>query len=208
MESYAYPCVSHCSYRLGLYRLRFSVLLNGLLCFGQWTLNNAYACISPCFPILVFVFLSVFIECCVCSCYSQCFIDSCACASVYQCLYELLCMRLHFSVFYLLWTLVLAHVFLGVCMDSCACTCVSQCFMDSCACACVSQCLYGLLHVHALAFLSVLLTLVLTHVFLSVLWTSCACASQCLYGLLCIRLRFSVFVRILVLTLSFLISVC
>ena len=42
----------------------------------------------------------------------------------------LLCLRFWFSVF--VWTLVLVLVFLNVCMDSCAC-------------ACVSQCLYGLL---------------------------------------------------------------
>ena len=57
--------------------------------------------------------------------------DSCACACVSQCLFGLLC--LCFSVF--VWTLVLALVFLSVCMDSCAC-------------ACVSRYLYGLLCLH------------------------------------------------------------
>ena len=73
-----------------------------------------------------------------------------------------------------LWTLVLALMFLSVCMDSSAC-------------ACVSQCLYGLLCL-CLCFLVFVWTLVLARVFLSVRMDSCACAcvSQCLYGLLCL----------------------
>ena len=61
--------------------------------------------------------------------------------------------------------------------------------MDSCACACVSQCLYELLCLF-LRFSVFVLTLVLA--FLSVCMNSCA--SQCLYELFCLRLRCSVFV--------------
>ena len=105
-------------------------------------------------------------------------------------LYGLLRVHLCFSVF--IWTLVLALVFLSVCMDSCACSCVSQC-------------LYGLLCVH-LCFSVFIWTLVLALAFLSVCMDSCACTcvSQCLYGLLCLLLRFSAFVWTLVHALVFL----
>ena len=90
-------------------------------------------------------------------------------------------------------------VFPSVCMDSCACPCISKCLygflclclyfqvfvwilvlvlvflsvcMDSCVCACISKCLYGFL--------------CLCLYFVSVCMDSCACASSCLYGLLCI----------------------
>ena len=113
--------------------------------------------------------------------------DSCACACFSHCLYGLLCFRLCFSVFVwtglclrfsaFVWTLVLAFVFLSVCMDSCAC-------------ACVSLRLYGLLSVvpailscidscTALVFLSVCMdSVVLAPAFLSVCIDSCACVSQ------------------------------
>ena len=116
-----------------------------------------------------------------------------------QCLYGLLCLRLGFSVF--VWTLILALAFLSVCMDSCAC-------------ACISQCLYGLLCLRFSVFLWTLVLVFLSFFmdsclcfsvfvwtpvlkFLSVCMDSCvfACVSQFLYGpLLRLRMRFSVFV--------------
>ena len=86
-------------------------------------------------------------------------------------------------------------VFLSVCMESCACACVSQCLYG--ILACVSQCLYGIL-CFLLGFSVFVWTIVLALAFLSVCMDSCGCAyvSQCLYGLLCLRFRFSVFLLI------------
>ena len=101
---------------------------------------------------------------------------------------------------------MLALVFHSVCMDSCACACVSQCFYGLLyLCLCFSVFVWTLVLV--LVFLSVFMDSCACHalVFLSVCMESCACAcvsqccmdscacacvSQCLYGLLCLRLCF------------------
>ena len=123
------------------------------------------------------------------------YLDHCACNCLSQCLYELLCLRLRFSVF--VWTLVLAIAFLNVCMDSCAC-------------ACLSQCLHGLLCL-CLRFSVFVWTLVLTLGFLSVCVDFCnsACAlvsKSCMDSCSCTGVSFFS-VCVLVLALTFL-SVC
>ena len=85
---------------------------------------------------------------------------------------------------------MLGHTFLSVCMDSCAC-------------ACVSHCLYP----------GFVWTLLVALAFLSGCIDSCACVSHCLYQLFWLRLHFSVVVLTLVLALAFLLvcmdsSVC
>ena len=104
---------------------------------------NFCDCVSP----AAFVWILVFLSVCI---------NSCACACVSQCLYGLLCLRLRFSVFVwtfvlvsqclcgplclrfsvFVWTVALAFLsvskvnlvlaFLSVCIDSCACACVSH----------------------------------------------------------------------------------
>ena len=99
-----------------------------------------------------------------------------------------MCLCLRFSVF--MRTLVLALAFLSVCMDFCACACVSHCFYGlQCLCLCFSVFIW---------------TLVLVLAFLSVCMNSRACISQCFYGLLCLRLHFSVFAWTLVFAMRFL----
>ena len=58
-----------------------------------------------------------------------------------------------------LWTLVHVLAFLSVCMESCVCVRVSQCFVDSCVCT--HQCLRGLscFHVRSSAFVRTLLVI-------------------------------------------------
>ena len=90
---------------------------------------------------LALAFLSVCMDFCACACVSQCLYGpSCLCFSVFvwtlvlvsQCLCGPLCLR--FSVF--VWSVALAFLsvskvnlvlaFLSVCIDSCACACVSH----------------------------------------------------------------------------------
>ena len=108
-------------------------------------------CLRLCFSAFVstLVFALVYFSVCMGSCvialaYLSVCIDPCVCACVSQCFYGLLCLRLRLSVF--VWTVVLAHAFFSVCMDSwvIALAFLSVC-IDSCACACVSQCLYAFL---------------------------------------------------------------
>ena len=80
------------------------------------------------------------------------------------CVDSFLCLR--FSVF--VWALVLALAFRGVCMDFCACTCVSQCLIDSSPC---------------FSFRVFVWTLVLVVTFISILMNSwAACTFTCAYS--------------------------
>ena len=112
-------------------------------------------------------------------------------------------LRLRFSVF--VWTLFCALRFRSVCIDYCACACVSQSLHRLLWFAYVSQSLHGLL-CFRLRFSVFSWTLVFALAFLCVCmdFCLCACVSLCLYKLLCLRFRFSVFVWALVFALAFL----